>query len=104
MVSIHVHSTDPVLSCLGSQYAGWSLSFVQNDDKKGANVEILSCDESIERQFYNFLKRMRMERHFEKFKQNEHCDMDSIELFDDETLKEDIGITNKIHRKKPRNI
>lgn len=25
-LSIHVHSTNPVLSCLGSQYAGWSLS------------------------------------------------------------------------------
>jgi methenyltetrahydromethanopterin cyclohydrolase len=25
-LSIHVHSTHPVLSCLGSQYAGWSLS------------------------------------------------------------------------------
>ena len=23
---VHVHATDPVLSCLGSQYAGWSLS------------------------------------------------------------------------------
>ena len=33
---IHVHSTDPVLSCLGSQYAGWSLSFVQNDDNFSA--------------------------------------------------------------------
>ena len=27
-LSIHVHSTDPVLSCLGSQYAGWSLSLI----------------------------------------------------------------------------
>jgi methenyltetrahydromethanopterin cyclohydrolase len=35
-LSIHVHSTDPVLSCLGSQYAGWSLSFVQNDDNFSA--------------------------------------------------------------------
>ena len=34
-LSIHVHSTDPV-SCLGSQYAGWSLSFVQNDDNFSA--------------------------------------------------------------------
>ncbi len=25
-LSIHVHSSNPVLSCLGSQYAGWSLS------------------------------------------------------------------------------
>tara|TARA_Y100000389_G_scaffold105276_1_gene102172 strand:+ start:6182 stop:7150 length:969 start_codon:yes stop_codon:yes gene_type:complete len=35
-LSIHVHSTEPVLSCLGSQYAGWSLSFVQNDDNFSA--------------------------------------------------------------------
>ena len=35
-LSIHVHSTDPVLSCLGSQYAGGSLSFVQNDDNFSA--------------------------------------------------------------------
>jgi len=25
-LSIHVHSSNPVLACLGSQYAGWSLS------------------------------------------------------------------------------
>jgi methenyltetrahydromethanopterin cyclohydrolase len=25
-VTLHVHTTDPVLACLGSQYAGWSLS------------------------------------------------------------------------------
>jgi methenyltetrahydromethanopterin cyclohydrolase len=25
-LSVHVHSTNPVISCLGSQYAGWSLS------------------------------------------------------------------------------
>ncbi|MEL0584166.1 MAG: methenyltetrahydromethanopterin cyclohydrolase [Candidatus Thiodiazotropha sp. (ex. Lucinoma kazani)] len=25
-VSVHVHTADPVLACLGSQYAGWSLS------------------------------------------------------------------------------
>jgi methenyltetrahydromethanopterin cyclohydrolase len=25
-LSVHVHTTDPVLACLGSQYAGWSLS------------------------------------------------------------------------------
>ncbi len=32
-VSVQVHSTDPVLACLGSQYAGWSLS---HGDGKGA--------------------------------------------------------------------
>ncbi|PPD17847.1 MAG: methenyltetrahydromethanopterin cyclohydrolase, partial [Methylobacter sp.] len=25
-LSVNVHSTNPVLSCLGSQYAGWSLA------------------------------------------------------------------------------
>jgi methenyltetrahydromethanopterin cyclohydrolase len=25
-VTLHVHTSDPVLACLGSQYAGWSLS------------------------------------------------------------------------------
>ncbi len=25
-LSVHVHSTNPVIACLGSQYAGWSLS------------------------------------------------------------------------------
>jgi methenyltetrahydromethanopterin cyclohydrolase len=30
---VNVHSTDPVLSCLGSQYAGWSLS---HGEGKGA--------------------------------------------------------------------
>ncbi len=29
---VHVHATDPVLSCLGSQYAGWSLSHGKGKD------------------------------------------------------------------------
>lgn len=32
-VTVHVHSTNPVIACLGSQYAGWSLSHGQG---KGA--------------------------------------------------------------------
>lgn len=31
--SVHVHTSDPVLACLGSQYAGWSLS---HGEGKGA--------------------------------------------------------------------
>eukprot|EP01084_Bolivina_argentea_P291708 501369_1 len=61
---------------------------------------MLSCEESVERQFFLFLKRMRMDKYFDKFKKNECCDMDSIELFDVDILTEDIGITNKIHKKK----
>ena len=33
-LSLNVHSSDPVLACLGSQYAGWSLAY--DEGKKGA--------------------------------------------------------------------
>jgi methenyltetrahydromethanopterin cyclohydrolase len=32
-LSVHVHTTDPVHACLGSQYAGWSLSHKQQGEK-----------------------------------------------------------------------
>jgi methenyltetrahydromethanopterin cyclohydrolase len=32
-LSVHVHTSDPVLACLGSQYAGWSLSHKQEGEK-----------------------------------------------------------------------
>lgn len=35
-LSIHVHSSNPVLSCLASQYAGWNLSFVKEEDNFNA--------------------------------------------------------------------
>ena len=35
-LTITVHSTDPVLSCLASQYAGWNLSFVKEEDNFNA--------------------------------------------------------------------
>lgn len=31
-LSVHVHSSNPVLACLGSQYAGWSLSHGEGKD------------------------------------------------------------------------
>jgi methenyltetrahydromethanopterin cyclohydrolase len=36
-LSVHVHTTDPVIACLGSQYAGWSLSH-KEEGKKGFNA------------------------------------------------------------------
>lgn len=30
-LSVHVHTQDPVLACLGSQYAGWSLTHDETD-------------------------------------------------------------------------
>ena len=35
-LTINVHSTNPVLSCLASQYAGWNLSFVKEEDNFNA--------------------------------------------------------------------
>jgi methenyltetrahydromethanopterin cyclohydrolase len=32
-LSVHVHTNDPVLACLGSQYAGWSLSHKEEGKK-----------------------------------------------------------------------
>ncbi len=31
-LTVHVHTSDPVVSCLGSQYAGWSLSHGEGKD------------------------------------------------------------------------
>ncbi|MES9852356.1 MAG: methenyltetrahydromethanopterin cyclohydrolase [Candidatus Thiodiazotropha sp. L084R] len=36
-LSVHVHTTNPVLACLGSQYAGWSLSH-KEEGQKGFNA------------------------------------------------------------------
>ena len=35
-LTINVSSTNPVLSCLASQYAGWNLSFVKEEDNFNA--------------------------------------------------------------------
>ena len=35
-LTINVHSTNPVISCLASQYAGWNLSFVKEEDNFNA--------------------------------------------------------------------
>ncbi len=32
LTQLHVHSADPVLACLASQYAGWSLSYGEGKD------------------------------------------------------------------------
>ena len=56
--------------------------------------------EYVERQFLMFLRSMRMDRYLAAFQANECADMDSIELFDDETLKEEIGIRSSIARRK----
>eukprot|EP01084_Bolivina_argentea_P057552 105157_1 len=56
--------------------------------------------ESIQKQFLAFLSRMNMAKYFNKFQENDCCDMQSILYFDDDFLKDDIGIKNRIARKK----
>ena len=50
-LSISVHSTNPVLSCLGSQYAGWSLSHVKDEENFNAlgsgPCRALACKEEL---------------------------------------------------------
>ena len=50
-LSIHVHSSNPVLSCLASQYAGWNLSFVKDEDNFNAlgsgPCRALACKEDL---------------------------------------------------------
>ena len=62
--------------------------------------KLISFGQSMERQFKLFLKGMQMDKYYDRFKENEYCDMDCIPLFDEETLEKDFGIMNKIHRKK----
>eukprot|EP01083_Nonionella_stella_P184173 667759_1 len=56
-------------------------------------------DESIEKQFKLFLKKSKATRYFDKFAEDECCNMQSIRYFDDEFLSQDIGMKSKILRK-----
>ena len=60
----------------------------------------LTKKHSVEKQFYVFLKRINMEMYFESFKKYECSDMESISLFDEDTLRDDIKIKKAILRKK----
>eukprot|EP01084_Bolivina_argentea_P201447 344334_1 len=75
-----------------------SKDIIQNkSDEMKAEV---SCDGSIRKQFHKFLKGMSLEKYMDKFKENDCCDMESIEFYDDDFLKTDIGIKSQIARKK----
>merc|ERR1712087_92326 len=56
--------------------------------------------EQATNQFYAWLQRMKMEQYFIKFDECEYADMELISHFDNETLKDEIGITKALHRKK----
>ncbi len=50
-LSIDIHSTNPVLSCLASQYAGWNLSHVKEEENFNAlgsgPCRALACKEEL---------------------------------------------------------
>tara|TARA_B100001123_G_C15135203_1_gene957075 strand:+ start:27 stop:995 length:969 start_codon:yes stop_codon:yes gene_type:complete len=50
-LTIHVHSSNPIISCLASQYAGWNLSFVKDEDNFNAlgsgPCRALACKEDL---------------------------------------------------------
>ena len=50
-LGLHVHSSNPVLACLGSQYAGWSLSYGQGKEAFHAlgsgPARALACKEPL---------------------------------------------------------
>lgn len=71
-LTIHVSSTNPVLSCLASQYAGWNLSFVKEEDNFNAlgsgpcralaQKEELFNDLNYEDKFYSTVVVMEVDR------------------------------------------
>ena len=71
-----------------------------NDDDDEKKHYVLSPSECIQKQFRIFLESMNMTRYLDAFKENECCDMDCIELFDGETLRDEIEIKSAIARKK----
>ena len=66
-----------------------------NDEEK-----YLSPQDSNNEQFLKFLRDCRMEKYHDKFVKNECNDFESVQLFDDDLLKQEIGVENKILRKK----
>eukprot|EP01084_Bolivina_argentea_P207906 354631_1 len=87
------------------------VDFVDIDHKiiDEKQIEHAHTEQSVQQQFYKFLQRIGMQKYFNKFKENELCDMESIELFaeftdedikNDDTLREQIGIQSVMLRKK----
>eukprot|EP01083_Nonionella_stella_P106944 309158_1 len=60
----------------------------------------LSPRACVEKQFHEFLKEIHLEAYHDVFKQNECCDMESIRYFDDDILKNDIGVRSAVARKR----
>eukprot|EP01083_Nonionella_stella_P318959 1168246_1 len=111
--SVLTHYSIPIAAILGSEDAfvqGKGEASKQMEEKKDESLEDeeekeekkeeLEPRKCVEKRFYKFLEDMGMDRYFDKFKENECCDMDSIQYFDDDTLKNEIGIGSTVARKK----
>eukprot|EP01083_Nonionella_stella_P096653 271753_1 len=62
--------------------------------------ELLSPAQHRANQFEKFLKRNDLKRYNAKFKENECFDLEFVDIFDDDFLQNDIGINNKLLRKR----
>merc|ERR1712176_1512254 len=76
----------------------------ENVDEYGNNLDKMQLNGPM-MQFYKILSNLRMTKYFQKFQDYECSDIGLIDCFVDdadaeELLKNDVGIKNKVHRKK----
>ena len=75
----------------------------KNEEKKEVNNNMNNMKlDGPSQQFYNFLSDNNLDQYFENFKKNDCCNIQDVEyiIYDEDFLKNDIGIKNPIHRKK----
>eukprot|EP01083_Nonionella_stella_P233568 822789_1 len=77
-----------------------NVNGVKKQPKVAKKEDPASPQKYVERQFYEFLKEINLEKYFDQFKENDCADMESIRYFDDDILKKDIGMKNTMARKK----
>eukprot|EP01083_Nonionella_stella_P180089 641256_1 len=60
----------------------------------------LSAQQYRTKQFETFLKRNDLENYTNKFQEHKCCDLEFVDMFDDDLLQNEIGINNKLLRKR----
>eukprot|EP01083_Nonionella_stella_P305526 1066216_1 len=71
------------------------------DEKGQENQSIIeSTKNGVNKQFYMFLQQHRLEQYFDKFKENECHDIRDLEYFDEDFIKNEIGIKSPIQRRR----
>eukprot|EP01083_Nonionella_stella_P169059 572378_1 len=72
-----------------------------SDEKGQENQSIIeSTKNGVNKQFYMFLQQHRLEQYFDKFKENECHDIRDLEYFDEDFIKNEIGIKSPIQRRR----